>query len=85
MRPFPAMSSTPQRSLAGLKAYGQMNLAAGAEWDAFSLEIYVSNVFDERGELSRFEACGSCGQRPYIVPDHAAHHRSACRGQVLMA
>ncbi|KAJ8137134.1 hypothetical protein OY671_009652, partial [Metschnikowia pulcherrima] len=51
-----------------LKAYGQMNSAAGAEWDAFSLEIYVSNVFDERGELSRFEACGSCGQRPYIVP-----------------
>lgn len=58
----------PSAQLGRLKAYGQMNLAAGAEWDAFSLEIYVSNVFDERGELSRFEACGSCGQRPYIVP-----------------
>jgi hypothetical protein len=24
--------------------------------------------FDERGQLSRFVACGVCGQRPYIVP-----------------
>ena len=58
----------PAQELGALKAFTTVNLAVGADWDKFSLELFVSNLFDERGQISRFLACGSCGQRPYIVP-----------------
>lgn len=51
-----------------LPAFGTANFYAGSEWGAFNFEIYVSNAFDERGQLTRFELCGSCDQRPYAVP-----------------
>ena len=51
-----------------LADFATVNLALGAEWDAFRIEGFVANVFDERGQLSRFVECGSCTQRPYIVP-----------------
>ena len=51
-----------------LPAFGQINLALGAKWSKFSLEIFVQNLFDERGQLSRFVACSVCTQRPYAVP-----------------
>jgi len=57
----------PAAQLGRLKEFAQVNLAAGAEWEKYSFELFVSNVFDERGQLSRFQECGSCGQRPYIV------------------
>jgi outer membrane receptor protein involved in Fe transport len=55
-------------SIGRLPAYGLVNLAFGAEWDKLSIELFASNVFDERGQLSRFIQCGECTQRPYIVP-----------------
>ena len=39
-----------------------------ANWDKFRIEGYVSNLFDARGQLSRFVECGQCFQRVYIVP-----------------
>ena len=57
----------PAAQLGRLPAFGQINLAIGSDWDRFSLEAYVQNVGDERGQLSRFQECGSCGQRSYIV------------------
>ncbi|WP_295633522.1 TonB-dependent receptor [Novosphingobium sp.] len=57
----------PAAQLGRLPAFGQINLAIGSEWDRLSLEAFVQNVADERGQLSRFQECGSCGQRPYIV------------------
>jgi iron complex outermembrane receptor protein len=51
-----------------LPGYTTANFSVGAEFSRFSLELYVQNIFDERGELSRFQECGSCFQRPYIVP-----------------
>jgi hypothetical protein len=33
------------------------------------MDVFVSNLFDERGQLARYQQCGSCGQRPYIVPN----------------
>jgi iron complex outermembrane receptor protein len=50
-----------------LPAFSLVNLSLGAEWESFSVEAFVSNVFDERGQLSRFLQCGQCGQRPYVV------------------
>ncbi|WP_260928752.1 TonB-dependent receptor domain-containing protein [Novosphingobium sp. 9] len=51
-----------------LKAYGLVNLAVGSEWSSYSLEFFVSNLFDVRGDLSKYIACGVCTQRTYIVP-----------------
>jgi hypothetical protein len=54
--------------LGRLKAFTTANFALGAEFKNFSIEVFLENAFDARGQLSRFQECGSCGQRPYIVP-----------------
>lgn len=51
-----------------LEGFGQVNLAIGGEWSTYSIEAFVRNLTDERGQLSRFVQCGACLQRPYIVP-----------------
>lgn len=51
-----------------LEGFGQVNLAIGGEWSTYSIEAFVRNLTDERGQLSRFVQCGACTQRPYIVP-----------------
>ena len=58
----------PAALLGRLPGFTTADFSVGAEFSRFSLELYVQNIFDERGELSRFQACGSCFQRPYIVP-----------------
>ena len=57
----------PAAVVGRLPAFTVANLAIGAEWDSFDIELFVSNLFDERGQLSRFVACGLCS-RAYIVP-----------------
>ena len=51
-----------------LKEFATVNLAFGVDWEKYRIEAFASNVFDVKGELSRFEECGGCAQRPYIVP-----------------
>ncbi|MBS0253816.1 MAG: TonB-dependent receptor [Proteobacteria bacterium] len=51
-----------------IAAFGQINVATGADWDKYSIELFVQNLFDERGQLSRFVECGAC-TRTYIVPN----------------
>ena len=58
----------PAASLGRLAAFTTADFAVGAEFSRFSLELFLQNAFDTRGQLSRFEECGSCSQRPYIVP-----------------
>jgi len=50
-----------------LHAYTLVDLFAGLDWPKYSLEIYGTNIFDKRNELSRFTACGSC-TRALVVP-----------------
>ncbi|WP_242150865.1 TonB-dependent receptor [Sphingomonas sp. BAUL-RG-20F-R05-02] len=50
-----------------LKQYTTGDLALGAEWATFSLELFAQNLWDERAQLSRFQVCGVCTQRSYIV------------------
>jgi iron complex outermembrane receptor protein len=64
----PTSFYSPAATLGQLPAYAQVNLAAGIDWSTFSLELFAQNVFDERGQVSRFQECGLCFQRPYIVP-----------------
>ncbi|MFT3976388.1 MAG: TonB-dependent receptor [Sphingomonas bacterium] len=58
----------PAALLGRLPAYTTGNLAIGAEMSKYNIEVFVQNLWDERGEISRFQECGSCYQRPYIVP-----------------
>ncbi|NUR44623.1 MAG: TonB-dependent receptor [Sphingomonas sp.] len=50
-----------------LRSSTLVDLFAGLDWPNYSLEIFATNVFDERNELSRFTACGSC-TRALVVP-----------------
>jgi outer membrane receptor protein involved in Fe transport len=59
---------SPAAELGRLKAFTTANFALGAEFKNFDIEVFIENAFDTRGQLSRFQECGSCGQRPYIVP-----------------
>lgn len=57
----------PAATIGELPAFASVNLAAGVEFEKLNLELFVSNLFDERGQLSRYLQCGQCGQRPYVV------------------
>ncbi|MBO9711421.1 TonB-dependent receptor [Sphingomonas sp.] len=63
----PTSYYNPAAASGRLQPFTTLDLAFGADIGKVSLEAFVSNVWDERGQLSRFEECGSCGQRPYIV------------------
>ena len=57
----------PAELMGRLAAYTTANFAIGADFTGFTLELYIQNAFDERAQLSRFQECGSCYQRPYVV------------------
>jgi len=59
---------SPADAFGRINAFTQFNLALGSEWDKFSIELFATNVFDKRGDISRYAQCGSCTQRIYIVP-----------------
>jgi hypothetical protein len=42
---------------------------AGHRMGKYSLEFFMTNVADERGDLSRYIACSVCTSRTYIVPN----------------
>jgi outer membrane receptor protein involved in Fe transport len=63
-----ALRASDTQILGRLDPYGLVNLAVGADWDKFNLELFVSNLFDERGQASKFVQCGACSQRVYTVP-----------------
>lgn len=50
-----------------LPAFSTLNLATGLNLNNWSLEGYISNVTDERGEISRYVQCSIC-TRTYAVP-----------------
>lgn len=57
----------PNRILGKIRSSTIVDLAAGIDLSRFTLEAFVSNVFDERNELSRYVACSSC-LRSIVVP-----------------
>lgn len=50
-----------------LAAFTTANFSVGLDLRTYTFEFYLQNAFDERAQLSRFQQCGSCYQRPYIV------------------
>ena len=54
-----------------LPAYTLVDLFAGYDWNKYSFELFATNVFDKRNQLSRFTICGSqCSSEQFlhIVP-----------------
>jgi iron complex outermembrane receptor protein len=54
-------------ALGRIKGFTYGNLALGAEFGDYTVELFAQNIWDERAQLSRFQQCGACDQRPYIV------------------
>ena len=50
-----------------LHAATLVDLFAGLDWPTWNIEIFGTNIFDKRNDLSRFTACGSC-TRALVVP-----------------
>lgn len=57
----------PGALLGRIGASTTADFSFGAELANFSIELFVENVTNARAEQSRFQECGSCGQRPYVV------------------
>ena len=57
----------PAAGLGRLAAYTTFDFALGLNWPFLSAEVVIENAFDKRAELSRYQECGSCFQRPYVV------------------
>jgi outer membrane receptor protein involved in Fe transport len=60
-----------QREILGdLPAYTTLDLSLGFGKDNWTLDFYVRNATDKRGEASRFAQCAEtvCGEQTYILP-----------------
>jgi len=50
-------------------AFSTLDLATGIERNGLAVDLFLTNVFDERGQTFRFTQCGSCsGINNYVVP-----------------
>jgi iron complex outermembrane receptor protein len=52
-------------ALGPLPSYAEVDFSVGVKLSGFTVEGYLSNAFDERGQISRGVACGNCYQRGY--------------------
>ena len=57
----------PNSVLGRVRSSTLVDLFAGYDWRDYSLELFTTNVFDERNELARFVTCGAC-LRLHIIP-----------------
>lgn len=58
----------PNDNVPKLKAYTLVDAAVGYGWSKYSVEAYVSNLFDKRNELTRFVSCNAAYcYRPHTV------------------
>jgi outer membrane receptor protein involved in Fe transport len=52
-----------------MPAFGTLDLAFGLARNSYYLDLFLTNVFDERGQLFRFNQCASCSiVANYAVP-----------------
>jgi outer membrane receptor protein involved in Fe transport len=57
----------PNKFQGKLRAATLVDLFAGLDWPRWNIEVFATNIFDKRNDLSRFTACGSC-TRALVVP-----------------
>jgi iron complex outermembrane receptor protein len=66
-----ALGSAEQAVTGNLPGYALVDLFAGYDWSKYSVELFATNVFDKRNQLSRFFVCGgNCETNEFlhIVP-----------------
>jgi len=54
-----ALGTAEQAVTGNIPGYTLVDLFAGYDWDRYSLELFATNVFDKRNQLSRFFVCGA--------------------------
>jgi hypothetical protein len=61
---------TVQREEIGVApAFGTLDLSTGIGRNSYYLDLFLTNAFDERGQLFRFNQCASCSiVANYAVP-----------------
>lgn len=59
--------TNPNSYLGRLKAATLVDAFVGYDWGSYNLELFATNLFDERNELARFVACSIC-TRTYVLP-----------------
>jgi outer membrane receptor protein involved in Fe transport len=57
----------PNNFLGRIKSSTLVDLYTGFDWSRYSIELYASNIFDQRNELTRFVVCSICTSTK-IVP-----------------
>ena len=50
----------PNDFLGRIKSSTLVDLFAGFDWQRYNVELFATNIFDERNELSRFVVCSIC-------------------------
>src|SRR5207245_824702 len=56
-----------ERNIGKINASTLVDLFLGYDWSKYSAELFATNVFDERNQISRFVVCSICDQVK-IVP-----------------
>ena len=56
-----ALNDADQEVTGTIPAYTLVDLFAGYDWNRYSVELFGTNIFDERNQLSRFVVCSLCG------------------------
>jgi iron complex outermembrane receptor protein len=54
--------------LGRLRPYTMADFAVGVDWARFTAELFLENAFDTRAQITRFDQCGQCFNRIYVVP-----------------
>jgi len=57
----------PNQFQGRLRSATLVDLYAGLDWPKFNVELFGTNIFDKRDDLSRQTACASC-TRALVVP-----------------
>jgi iron complex outermembrane receptor protein len=63
-----ALGTAEQEVTGNLPGYALVDLFAGYDWSRYSVELFTTNVFDKRNELSRFFVCGAnCETNEFLL------------------
>lgn len=57
-RSFPALKTSDVAALGVMPSYTTVDLSAGAEKGTLSLELFVKNLLDSNGQVTRYSPCG---------------------------
>ncbi|MGN6589365.1 MAG: TonB-dependent receptor [Sphingomicrobium sp.] len=59
--------NNPNDFLGKIRASTVVDLYAGYDWSRYNIELFATNVFDDRNELSRFVNCAICTATKIVV------------------